>query len=407
MTPEAKVKYLMDKGVNIPEPSSIEIGDDVQLERISGKGTTLHGGCRIYGKNTFISDHCTIGREGPATLDSCYLAPEVKIQGGYVNSSVFLNKSVVGFGAHIREGSILEEEASVAHTVGLKQTVLFPFVTLGSLINFCDCFMAGGTSRKDHSEVGSSYIHFNYTPNQDKATASLLGDVPHGVMLNNRPIFLGGQGGMVGPCRINYGTVIAAGTIQRKDELEQGRLLFGGALRPGNIKHTPGVFQNIPKVVSNNLHYISNLVALMHWYSHVRIRFVSGSFPSEILEGLKTTLALNIRERVKRLKEFLDKAWDNKNERDETSHPTQNWGRIETLCHHSVDTSQCSDEALRDPFLNRLDQLIDTHGNNDYITIIKLLPLETSSAGTAWLSALAHDVYEKAVQWIPGVKNVS
>ena len=30
--------------------------------------------------------------------------------------------------------------------------------------------MAGGTSRKDHSEVGSSYIHFNFTPDGDKTT---------------------------------------------------------------------------------------------------------------------------------------------------------------------------------------------------------------------------------------------
>jgi hypothetical protein len=43
-------------------------------------------------------------------------------------------------------------------------------------------------NRKDHSEVGSSYIHFNYTPNQDKASASLLGDVPRGVMLREPPM---------------------------------------------------------------------------------------------------------------------------------------------------------------------------------------------------------------------------
>ena len=89
----------------------------------------------------------------------------------------------MGLGAQVREGCLLEEEANGAHCVGLKQTILFPFVTLGSLINFCDCLMAGGTSRKDHSEVGSSYIHFNYTPDGDKTTASLFGDVPRGVML--------------------------------------------------------------------------------------------------------------------------------------------------------------------------------------------------------------------------------
>jgi len=84
--------------------------------------------------------------------------------------------------AEVREGCLLEEEANGAHTVGLKQTILFPFVTLGSIVNFCDILMAGGTDRRNHSEVGSSYIHFNYTPNQDKATASLIGDVAYGVM---------------------------------------------------------------------------------------------------------------------------------------------------------------------------------------------------------------------------------
>ena len=81
-----------------------------------------------------------------------------------------MEKACLGYNSHVRAGTILEEAASVAHTVGLKQTILFPFVTLGSLINFCDCLMAGGTGPKDHSEVGSSYIHFNFTPNQDKAT---------------------------------------------------------------------------------------------------------------------------------------------------------------------------------------------------------------------------------------------
>ena len=89
----------------------------------------------------------------------------------------------MGLGAQVRETCILEEEASGAHCAGIKQTILLPFVTLGSLINFCDCLMAGGTSRQNHSEVGSSYIHFNFTPDGDKTTPSLIGDVPRGVML--------------------------------------------------------------------------------------------------------------------------------------------------------------------------------------------------------------------------------
>ena len=49
--------------------------------------------------------------------------------------------------------------------------------------------MSGGTSRRDHSEVGSSYIHFNFTPDGDKTTPSLFGDVVHGVLLDQPAVF--------------------------------------------------------------------------------------------------------------------------------------------------------------------------------------------------------------------------
>src|SRR5512136_2721472 len=216
---------LVNKGVDIPNPWTLDIGNEVDPERISGNGVTIYPGCRIYGKSTVISAGAKIGYEGPVTIDDCQIGPNVELKAGYFNKAVFLEKSNMGLGAHVREGCILEEEANGAHCVGIKQTILFPFVTLGSLINFCDCLMAGGTSRRDHSEVGSSYIHFNFTPDGNKTTASLFGDVPRGVMLNQRPIFLGGQGGVVGPVRLGYGTVVAAGSILRDDIAEDGKFI--------------------------------------------------------------------------------------------------------------------------------------------------------------------------------------
>ncbi len=192
-----KIIGLIKRGVNIPNPLTIHLGDEVNLENISSHDVTLYPGCRIYGEKTVISAGVKLGYEAPVTVDNCQLGQMVELKGGYFTQSVFLEKSNMGSGAQVREACILEEQAGGAHCVGLKQTILFPFVTLGSLINFCDCLMAGGTSRKAHSEVGSSYIHFNFTPEGDKATASLIGDVPQGVMLNKPPIFLGGQGGMV------------------------------------------------------------------------------------------------------------------------------------------------------------------------------------------------------------------
>ena len=182
-----KAARLIGKGVRIPNPLTLDIGEEVNIDRISGENVAIYPGCRIYGEKTVISAGAKIGYEGPVTIDNCRIGPKVELKGGYFSKSVFLEGASMGLGAQVREGCILEEEASGAHCVGLKQTILLPFVTLGSLINFCDCLMAGGTSRQNHSEVGSSYIHFNFTPDGDKTTPSLIGDVPRGVMLKEPP----------------------------------------------------------------------------------------------------------------------------------------------------------------------------------------------------------------------------
>ena len=251
-----KIIELMNKGVDIPNPLTLDIGDEVRTENISGNGVKIYPGCRIYGKATVIAQGAKIGAEGPVTIDNCQVGPMAELKGGYFKGSVFLAKANMGLGAHVREACILEEEANGAHCVGLKQTILFPFVTLGSLINFCDCLMAGGKSRKDHSEVGSSYIHFNFTPDGNKTTPSLLGDVPRGVMLNQPAIFLGGQGGMVGPLRLGYGNVSVAGTILRNDTLEDRKMIIARNL-PTNRRRfrTPQLSQSRP--YSQEQHHLS------------------------------------------------------------------------------------------------------------------------------------------------------
>jgi UDP-N-acetylglucosamine/UDP-N-acetylgalactosamine diphosphorylase len=159
--------------------------------------------------------------------------------------------------------------------------------------------------------VGSSYIHFNYTPNQDKATASLMGDVPRGVMLNQSPIFLGGQGGMVGPAQIEYGTVIAAGTICRRDVAKQNSLVFGGvsrSLSSHGPAFEPGAYGDISRVLANSFAYIGNLQALLQWYLHVRSKFMLGSLHSEAChKGAVGQIKAMIEERVKRLAELAEK----------------------------------------------------------------------------------------------------
>ncbi|MFZ0727911.1 MAG: protein GlmU [Desulfobacterales bacterium] len=404
------VQQLIDKGVRITSPDSVEIGVDVDPDRISGDNVVIHAGCRIFGRSTLILQGARLGYEGPVTVVDCQVGQNVRLNGGFFKDAVFLSGASAGSGSHVREGTIFEEEAGIAHTVGLKQTILFPFVTLGSLINFCDCLMAGGTDRKNHSEVGSSYIHFNFTPNQDKATASLLGDVPRGVMLNQSPIFLGGQGGLVGPCRLEYGTVIAAGTVNRKDELRPDRLIFGGGGRSGNVPFAAGHYHGLKRILTNNIIYIANLVALGQWYEQVRRLFVSNDFPQALLAGLHEKWHVAVEERIERLGELMQKIaeqeLDPQNNRSE-SHSSQEgfsgcWSELKSFLTDNLKREGAI--ALRDPFLKIISKELDLKGKR-YLTTIKGLSPNSSALGTRWLQGIVTDVTEGAFHIIPGLNS--
>lgn len=386
------LRVLLDKGVKIPNPESVEIGDDIDIDRISGHGVTIHSGCKLYGPETFIAEGAAIGFEGPATIKNCYLGPSVALKGGFFEKAAFLEKSSCGLGSHVRQGTILEEEANIAHTVGLKQTILFPYVTLGSLINFCDCLMAGGTSRKNHSEVGSSYIHFNYTPNQDKATPSLMGDVTKGVMLNQSPIFLGGQGGLVGPCRIAYGTIVAAGSICRKDQMKQDHLVMEGGARTGRIPFKPGRYPNLKRTFNHNFNYIGQLFALRQWYSRIRRLFIGPQFPQALAEGLIKTLDMGITERIKQMERLRKKIQPSVSERT-SGELGQNFHDNWEMIRRSLVDLQAYQGApeLHDQFSEIMEKRIRTKGKN-YIQCIKTLDSGESEIGTRWLLSIVDHV---------------
>lgn len=371
---------------------NVFLGDEVDPLRIADDAM-IHPGCRINGTSTSIGPGSEIGAEAPATLTDCQLGRDVKLAGGYFSGAVFFDGANMGSGAHVRAGTILEEEANGAHTVGLKQTILLPFVTLGSLINFCDILMAGGTSRKDHSEVGSSYIHFNFTPHQDKATASLVGDVPHGVLLDQKPIFLGGQGGLIGPARVAYGSVIAAGGVCRKDQLEEDQLHVAAALRSTTRPYEMGVYGKIEKIVKNNLLYIGNILALREWYRNVRsVILCRDEFDKACLEGGLKNLDLVLGERVKRLGDLANKMeysieWLKGNGGapaviEEQQEFQDAWPEILA----GIEAADLAhDELARHRFMAVLESV---PCNAAYITVIQSLDLETRKVGQAWLQSI-------------------
>lgn len=383
------VEELLHKGVRIPNPTSVDIADDVDPDRISGDGVTLHPGTRLRGASTVVSAGCTLGAETPVTVEDSQLGPNVDLKGGYVSKAVFLEGANLGSGAHVREGSILEEEAGGAHTVGLKQTILFPFVTLGSLINFCDCLMSGGTSRSDHSEVGSSYIHFNFTPDGNKTTASLFGDVPRGVMLDQPAIFLGGQGGAVGPVYTGFGTVVGAGSVLRSDVLDDGMLVTvddpPGRVRPSG-RHS---YRQLGRIIARNLTYVGSLDALEAWYRGVRRPFFAAQELGELVyEGALAALASGRAERLKRVEALVGHLDDSDDGRRQ-------------LREHVAEVLACFGtpvEPLPDALAAELDA---TTGG--YLDAIRALSPEARAAGTAWLQGIVDGRLARAAALLPAL----
>jgi len=344
-----------------------------------------------------------IGLEAPVTVENCAVGRRVKLRGGYHSGAVFLDDAVFGSGAQVRAGTLLEEEANAAHTVGLKQTVLLPFVTLGSLINFCDILMAGGTSRRDHSEVGSSFIHFNFTPfgkSGDKATPSLVGDVPQGVMLRAKRIFLGGQGGLVGPIHIDYGTVLAAGYVYRRDQ-PTDRLVVGEALPTHTRSFDPRQFRRIRSKVDKNLRYIGNLVALCHWYQQVRLRLADTDADKKALyRRAMGALDVDIKERISRLKKLagdmeasiasLQTLGDAvEKEIGAQRHFAENFDQMERHLRRYANHGLTDSPKLA-TLLEGLTRAAE--GGKSYTDVIKALDDESAAQGTAWLEQVVKEV---------------
>lgn len=391
------VKSLLQRGVRIPLPDTVYVDESVIPERIAA-GVVLHPGTRLSGDTLSIGPGCEIGSETPATLDDCQLAHNVLVKGGYLHGAVLLDGVEVGSGAHIRPGTLLEEKASAAHNVGLKQTILLSYVTAGSLINFCDCLMAGGTSRKRHSEIGSSYIHFNFTPHGDKATPSLLGDVARGVLLNQLPIFLGGQGGLVGPVRVEYGVVIAAGAIQRKDALRAGHLYGGDGVPDTKPRpYSTAYYGGIDRLVRNNIIYMGNIQALQVWYRHARSRFMRACpFREACRIGALNQLDVVLQERIRRMQKLVESLPASiealEAQANESDHKKQwivqqqrwmdAWEEIRDRMKRPVPADVGADQ--RDRFLTIWSGLDE----DKHLDAIHALPDEGKQAATAWLQAI-------------------
>ncbi len=159
----ASVRALLSRDVEILSPESVTVGDDVNLDRIEA-GVEIGPATVITGADTMIGAGTRIA--GAATIRNCMIGRNCALQAGEYLDSVLLDRcSTVGW-ARVRGHCAWEEGSQSAHNVDTKTTVLGYKTTLGSLINFCNVLMLGGTSPRLEvgAEVGSGTINFNFLP---------------------------------------------------------------------------------------------------------------------------------------------------------------------------------------------------------------------------------------------------
>lgn len=83
------VSRLLNKGVHIPCPFSVEIDPAVDPDRIA-TDVIIHTGCKIHGADIAIGPGCELGAEAPATIVNCQLGRE---------GATFLDRSAMGSGS--------------------------------------------------------------------------------------------------------------------------------------------------------------------------------------------------------------------------------------------------------------------------------------------------------------------
>ncbi len=304
---EERIRTLEEKGVVIIDPRQTYIGPEVDLDRIYS-GSVLYPGSRLTGPRTLVGSRAQIGTEGPGIIHNSIIGAHGEVGSGFLSDATLLPRAKAGANSHYRAGTLLEEYASTAHCVGLKQSILMYSVTLGSLINFCDVLISGGRSRKEHTEVGSGFIHFNFTPwgkNGDKATPSLVGNVTEGVFLDQQRIFLGGQSGMVGPSTVGFGAMTVAGQVIRHDV--PGSTMHAESVRnmDRNWASSDVVFpeKRFRQIYDKNAEFLAQLYALREWYLQVRLERSRVQKDSElelVLKGAVETIETCMKERLDR-----------------------------------------------------------------------------------------------------------
>ena len=418
-----EIRKIQERGVQIPDLRSVLIAREVKPEhilpgciihpfsRISGAKTQIHSAAQIGVdgpatiENSWIGENAIVGNLGPVTLKDTVVGPQTILGSGVAENAVFLGKETMindfttGFGFRVRKGSLYEEDSSSAQHTDTKMTVLFPWTTLGSNINFCDALISGGTGPElgYFSEVGSGSIHFNYSIRGDKATASLFGDACQGLFLDQARLFIGGNNTLLGPIKADFGVMTAAGA-RINGTLSPG-LNFGHSTPRDKIDYDSRRFSGALGIVTKQIDFLAELTALYHWYKQIRIGCISKTPEKKFLyEAGLMMIELNFQERLFQLNRYVEvlegslSLFGNskKVSKKETAKQRQlleKWPKLQI----QLATPKAFELLAPESLTNCIVQQI-AEAKLEYTVIIKGLSTEGKQEGKEWLNTIANGV---------------
>ncbi len=393
------IEALRERGVIIHCPEATVIGADVDASRFEA-GVEIYPSTTVVGSQSLYRAGTKLGKAGGGYFNNVRAGRDCDLFSGYFDDCVFLDGVVIRGHSEVRGGTLLEEGCEAAHHCGYKMTVMLPFVVAGSLINFCDALFAGGTSRKDHSEIGSCLALYNYTPWSDKF-ASQFGDVPSGVFMRSPRIFVGGQTQVVSPVHVDFGSVIPAGCAVRRS-VPSGRL-YGERMMPTDMPFDPTLYGGLTPKFALTRSYVGNLRALQAWYATVRRPNADSVLEDALFEAAVRQIEAGAEERIKRLGKIIDKLPASREQ-----HAAALAGALpkaiplhtKRIAEHDALLNGWAElkAKLQTPFdgvgadIDALHELGSQRGEGDYFAWLKALPSHSVARGTASLQSVV-DAY--------------
>lgn len=449
--PVDAVVALCERGVHVPVPHMVAIAADVRPEAIA-PGAVLHPQTRLQGAGTRVDTGAQVGVAGPATVIESWIGqgavigslgpvtvrdstcgPGTVLGCGVAEQAVFLGKEAndpdftTGYGFRVRKGSLYEEDANSAQHTDTKMTLLLPWVTLGSGLNWCDVIVAGGTGPGlgQFTEIGSGTVHFNFTPRGDKASGSLLGNLAEGVFLDQPRLFVGGNSSLIGPAAIGFGAITAAG----------GR--YAGVLGAGLHSAVPDsepsrtagddfdveIYGSVKRLYDSQLRVIGELAALEAWYAQVRLRLAKGE-PDRIqlYQRAAAIVAQNRKERIAQLGGLVERLersvrlLESRSVGDvriaQQRALLNAWPRVESELQGARPQEQNLPGDLDQAFEAAHAQERATARREDrpwrYTAVVQALPETARSLGKTWLRGVAHTVVPQALyDQVPALPRLS